>query len=259
VLLDELAHFLYYIVVFIRFFWWKVLYHDVCLAATLALKLIWINFFVCFSTPQAVSFAVDIQYILTLFFLRTSAATSPKPSSSTVSKIQLLGNPPQQPTSSKRCCVCCADTRAKAGCCWYSIIGLKLHLVFVYMLLHCVTICVWAFLFCMYVPLFASVCVCLRGQLEHFDTIIMRYIIMLWNIQSLQVTVFTAHETPHQQGDNVCILQLDLVFTAVFVVELGVNMASNLWTRFVNNAWFSPYCDHPSYCFGFRAVFSPLT
>ena len=31
---------------------------------------------------------------------------------------------------------------------------------------------------------------------------------------------------------------LDYAFTAVFMVELAVNMASNLWDRFVTDSWF---------------------
>ena len=30
---------------------------------------------------------------------------------------------------------------------------------------------------------------------------------------------------------------LDLAFTGIFAVELGVNMLANMWERFVNDGW----------------------
>jgi hypothetical protein len=43
-----------------------------------------------------------------------------------------------------------------------------------------------------------------------------------------------------QESDGALIARLealDRAFTAVFTVELAVNMASNLWSRFVTDAW----------------------
>ena len=38
---------------------------------------------------------------------------------------------------------------------------------------------------------------------------------------------------------------LDKAFTAIFTVELAVNMASNLWTRFVHDPWCLLSCSLP--------------
>ena len=51
---------------------------------------------------------------------------------------------------------------------------------------------------------------------------------------------------------------LDKAFTAIFTVELVVNMASNLWTRFVHDPWCLLSCSRPlPLCFLSFSILSP--